>query len=107
MKKGLSTVKPGYIIAFVEGIDSFILNAHGFNVRQLNEIEEQMREPEEFEGMESGTYVFTASYCKPEKDHMGRVTVPGYWELEQDEYCKAKQERLRYEFQQFMEWEQE
>ena len=107
MRKGVEKIKSGYIIVWVEGVDSFIINSHGFNFMQLEQIADQIQEPEEFEGVESGIYVFTASYCKPEKDFMGRVTVPGYWELEQDGYCKSKQERLRHEIQQFMEWEQE
>lgn len=101
-EKGL---KRGYIKIWVEGVDSFIIDSHGFKPRQLNEIARQIQEPEEFEGMESGIYVFKASYCKPEKDHMDRITVPGYWELEQDSYCKLKQKELRKEWDRYKEKE--
>ena len=103
MRKGVEKIKSGYIIVCVEGVDSFIINSHGFNFMQLEQIADQIQEPEEFEGVESGIYVFEANYCEPEKDQMGRITVEGYWELEQDQYCEAKQEMLRYELQQFME----
>lgn len=94
-------LKEGYIEVFVDGIDSFIVNSHGFSYEQLTSMLKQMKEPEEFEGMESFVYCFKVNYSEPQKDHMGRIEVCGYWEFEEDEYTKKKNKELKKEFEKF------
>ena len=94
-------LKEGYIEVFVDGVDSFIVNSHGFSYEQLKSMTEQIKEPEEFGGMESFVYCFKVNYSEPQKDHMGRIEVYGYWEFKEDEYTKNKNKELRKEYEDF------
>jgi hypothetical protein len=94
-------LKEGYIEIFVDGIDSFIVNSHGFSYYQLSQMDKQIKEPEEFEEMESFIYCFKVKYSEPQTDHMGRVEACGYWEFEEDKYTKKKNKELKQEFEDF------
>ena len=94
-------LKEGYIEVFVDSIDSFIVNSHGFSYEELTSMSKQIKEPEEFEGMESFAYYFKANYSEPQVDHMGRIEVCGYWEFEENEYTKKKNKELKKEFKEF------
>lgn len=90
-------IKEGYVVIYVQGIDSFIVNSSGFNFYMLQEINRQIQEKEQFEGVESDLYVFKPKFVEGEYDGMGRETCPQYWLLEEDEYCEKKTKELRKE----------
>lgn len=93
------SLKEGYIEIFLDFPSTFIMDSNGFGLETLKEIDEQNQiEPEDFGGMENcHIYIFKPEYTPAEEDHMGRITAPGYWMMEQDDYCKRKQEEVRKE----------
>jgi len=100
----MSKLKHGYITVFIDGKESFIANSHGFSFQSLKQINEQIKEPEEFENMHNTMGVFKASYCEPEKDIKGRTIVKGYWDLNRDDYCRRKERELEEELHEFIEY---
>jgi len=59
-----------------------IVKCNGFGTQDLLEMEKQMQEPEQFQGMNRGLYELKAKYVEPQRDHKGRTEVEGYWEFE-------------------------
>src|SRR5690554_2877258 len=94
-------LKPGYIEIFVMGVDSFIVDSNGFSFQMLQEIDEQIKEPEQFEGVNDDIYVFNAQYIEPQVDEQGKIEAPGYWEFNEDEYTEKAKEQLEQEFKDF------
>ena len=94
-------LKRGYIEVFYDGSAGFLTNSHGFCFDDLESINSQIQELEEFENVKEGVYVFRPQYCTAEKDHMGRITAPGYWEFEEDEYTEKANEQIKKEFDEY------
>ncbi|MFW5928562.1 MAG: hypothetical protein ACOCSL_05090, partial [Thermoplasmatota archaeon] len=92
-------LKNGYITVHVMGIDSYIVDSNGFSFETLQKINEQIKEPEEFQSVEEGFYVFKPEYSAPEIDRIGRVIVPGYWGFKEDKYAKAMKKKINKELE--------